>query len=110
MSKNNYVKLIGFLGADAEITYLQDSDVTKFSISTNDGYFNKENQWIDINNWHYIECWRKLATKTKSLKKGHKVIIEGAIKYSKYMDSEGNTKYKTVIVASSVNQLVHNPQ
>jgi single-strand DNA-binding protein len=98
----NRVVLVGRVGQDPEIRYLDNNvAVGKFSLATSDRYLGKDGQWVDKpTEWHDIVVWRHLAERAgKELKKGKLVYIEGTIGYRKWEDKDGNPRKSTDIVA-----------
>lgn len=99
----NKVILIGNLGRDPEIRYLEGNvAVAKFSVATNESYKDKNGDWQTITEWHDIVGWRGLAERVeKQLKKGSQIYLEGKLTHRKYQDKEGNDRYITEVVANS---------
>jgi single-strand DNA-binding protein len=99
----NKVILIGNLGRDPEVRYLEGNvAVAKFSVATNESYKDKKGEWQTNTEWHEIVAWRLLAERAeKQLKKGSQVYVEGKLTHRKYQDKEGNDKYITEVVAMS---------
>ena len=78
----NRVILVGRAGKDPEVTVMPNSgqQLAKFSLATNEGYFDKNNNaWKDLpTEWHNIVAWRALAQKVeKGVGKGDMVLVEG---------------------------------
>tara|TARA_B110000014_G_C19959083_1_gene496319 strand:- start:33 stop:413 length:381 start_codon:yes stop_codon:yes gene_type:complete len=107
MSGINKVILIGNLGKDPEVRYLDNGvAVANLSLATTETYKNKEGNRISQTEWHDVVLWRGLAeVAEKYLKKGASVYIEGKIKTSKWVDKEENTRYKTEIMADKMTML-----
>ncbi len=103
----NKVILIGNLGADPEVRYLESgSAVAKFNIATTESYTNKSGERVDNTEWHRIELWEGLAkVAEKYLKKGNQVYIEGRIRTDNWTDKEGQQRYSTTIRANSMTLL-----
>ncbi|MFN0036653.1 MAG: single-stranded DNA-binding protein [Saprospiraceae bacterium] len=98
----NKVTLIGHLGADPEVRTLENgTQVGRFSLATNESYKDKDDNWQTQTEWHNIVVWRDLAERSKNLKKGSTVYVEGKISYRKYTDKEGVEKNLTDIVAAT---------
>jgi single-strand DNA-binding protein len=95
----NKIIVIGNLGANPEIRFTQTGTaVGNVNIATNEGYFNKENQWVEQTEWHKGVVWdERLVEKLKGLKKGDKVYVEGKISTRKWQDQDGQTRYTTEI-------------
>ena len=107
MSGVNKVILIGNLGKDPEVRYLDNGiAVANISLATTENYKNKEGEKVSQTEWHDIVLWRGLAeVAEKYLKKGASVYIEGKIRTSKWVDKDDNNRYKTEIMADKMNML-----
>ena len=103
MAGLNKVILIGNLGKDPEIKYLEGNVArTSFSLATSESYKDKNGNRVDQTEWHNIVMWRGLAeTAEKILKKGTQVYIEGKIQTRQWVDKENNKRNTTEIVAES---------
>ena len=107
MAGVNKVILVGNLGKDPEVKYLDSGvAVANFSLATSESYKNKEGERVNQTEWHNIVLWRGLAeVAEKWLKKGSSVYIEGKIKTRKWEDKDGNTRYNTEILADNMTML-----
>jgi single-strand DNA-binding protein len=103
----NKVILIGNLGRDPEIRYLEDRvAVARFSVATNESYRDKNGDWQTQTEWHDVIAWRGLAERAeKQLRKGSMVYVEGKLTHRKYQDKEGNDRYVTEVVANTLRLL-----
>ena len=103
MAGINKVILIGNLGKDPEVRYLEGgSAVANFSLATTESYKDKTGKRIDQTEWHNIVVWRGLAeVAEKYLKKGMQIYLEGKIRSRTWDDKEGNKRYTTEIVGDS---------
>ena len=103
----NKVILIGRLGADPEIRYMQDGTmVTNFRLATDEAYKSKSGEKVQKTEWHKIVTFRKLAEICGNyLTKGKLVYIEGKIQTRAWEDKEGVKRYTTEIVASNMQML-----
>ena len=99
----NKVILIGNLGRDPEVRYLEGNvAVAKFSVATNESYKDKKGDWQTQTEWHDVVAWRALAERAeKQLKKGSQIFVEGKLTHRKYQDKDGNDRYVTEVVANS---------
>src|SRR4051794_30267725 len=106
MSGINKVILIGHLGKDPEMRYLEGGvSVTSFPLATSET-FNKDGQKVEQTEWHNIAMWRGLADVAgKFLQKGKLVYIEGKLRTRSFEDKEGVKKYTTEIVAENFTML-----
>ncbi|MGB7526597.1 single-stranded DNA-binding protein [Sphingobacterium cellulitidis] len=106
MSGVNKVILVGHLGKDPEIRYLEGNvSVASFPLATSET-FNKDGRRVEQTEWHNIVLWRGLAdVAVKYLSKGKLVYIEGKLRTRSYEDKEGIRRYTTEIVAESFNLL-----
>ena len=107
MAGVNKVILVGNLGRDPEVRYLDSGvAVANFSLATTENYKNKQGEKVSQTEWHNIVLWRGLAeVAEKWLKKGSSVYIEGKIRTNKWEDKEGNTRYNTEILADNMTML-----
>ena len=103
----NKVILIGNLGKDPEVRYLDNGiAVANISLATTENYKNKEGEKVSQTEWHDVVLWRGLAeVAEKYLKKGASIYIEGKIRTSKWVDKDENNRYKTEIMADKMNML-----
>ena len=111
MAGVNKVILVGNLGKDPEVKYLDSGvAVANFSLATSESYKNKQGERVNQTEWHNIVLWRGLAeVAEKWLKKGSSVYIEGKIKTRKWEDKDGNTRYNTEILADNMTMLGSKP-
>jgi single-strand DNA-binding protein len=106
MSGINKVILVGHLGKDPEVRYLDGGvTVASFPLATSETY-NKDGKKIEQTEWHNIVMWRGLAdTAAKYLKKGKLIYLEGKLRTRSFEDREGHKKYTTEIVAENFTML-----
>jgi single-strand DNA-binding protein len=106
MSGVNKVILVGHVGKDPEVRYLEGGvAVARLPLATSESYKNKEGQKVEQTEWHNIVLWRGLAEITeKYVRKGKLLYIEGKIRTRSYGD-ENNKKYFTEIIADSMTML-----
>jgi single-strand DNA-binding protein len=95
----NKVQLIGNLGNAPEIKNTENGKkLAKFSIATNETYYNAKGEKIVETQWHNLIAWGKVAELAeKYLNKGTEVAIEGKLMNNNYTDKEGNKRYSTEI-------------
>jgi len=106
MSGINKVILVGHLGKDPEVRYLEGGvSVASFPLATTET-FNKDGRKVEQTEWHNIVLWRSLAdVAAKFLQKGKLVYIEGKLRTRSFEDKEGVKKYTTEIVAENFTML-----
>lgn len=103
MSGVNKVILIGNLGKDPELKYL-DGNIAKlsFSLATTEIYKDNAGNQAEHTEWHNIVLWRYNAENAaKSLKKGTQVYIEGKLQTRQWVDKQGHKKNITEIIGES---------
>lgn len=95
----NKVTLVGNLGQDPEVRYLdQGVAVCNFTLATTERFRTRDGENRDKTEWHNIVLWRGLAeTAGKYLRKGSTIYLEGRITTRSWDDQEGNKRYKTEI-------------
>ena len=106
MSGVNKVILVGYVGKDPEVRYLDGGvAVARFSFATTESYKNKEGKKIDQTEWHNIVLWRAVAeVAEKFVRKGSHLYLEGKIRSRSYGE-ENNKKYITEIIADTMQML-----
>ncbi len=106
MSSVNKVILVGHLGKDPQVRYLEGNvTVASFPLATTENY-SKDGKRMEQTEWHNIVIWRGLADiAAKYLKKGKLVYIEGKLRTRNYEDKEGIRRYTTEIVADNFTML-----
>jgi single-strand DNA-binding protein len=106
----NKVFLLGRLGKDPEVRYLENNRaVANFTLATNEVFIDKSGNKVEQTDWHNIEMWDALARNAeKVLKKGRTVFIEGKIKNETWTDKEGN-KRSAVRIRALQFQVVSSP-
>ena len=107
MSGVNKVILIGNLGKDPEVRYLDNGvAVANLSLATSENYKNKDGEKVTQTEWHDIVLWRGLAeVAEKYLNKGSSVYIEGKLRTNKWVDKDENTRHKTEVLADKLTML-----
>jgi single-strand DNA-binding protein len=104
MAGVNKVILIGNLGRDPELRYLQSGQaVASFSLATTEVFFNREKEKKERTEWHRIEVWGKAAENcAQYLSKGRTVYVEGRLQTREWEDKEGQKRRTTEVVAQTV--------
>src|SRR5437868_6601932 len=107
MSGVNRVILVGNVGKDPEVRYLDNNvAVAKFSLATSESYKGKDGQKVEQTEWHNIVLWRGLAeVAEKYVRKGSKLYLEGKIKSRNWEDKDGKKHYATDIVCDNMTML-----
>src|SRR3990172_7277245 len=95
----NKVILVGHVGKDPEVKYLEGGlVVANLRMATSESYTNKNGERIDQTEWHSVVLWRKLAEiAEKFVKKGSLIYIEGKLQTRSWEDKDGNKRYTTEI-------------
>jgi single-strand DNA-binding protein len=107
----NKVILVGNVGADPEIRYLEGGNeggvpVANLNMATTESYTNKSGERVSQTEWHRIVLWRGLAKIAESyVKKGMKIYIEGRLKTRTWDDKDGTKRYTTEIWADNMQML-----
>ena len=111
MSSGNQVILIGNVGADPEVRYLDRGvAIATFNLATTERGYVMQNgtQVPDVTEWHSIVLWRNLAEwAQQNLKKSMKVYVEGKLK-TRSWEKDGQIRRKTEVVAENI-QILYRP-
>ena len=107
MSGINKVILIGNLGGDPEVKYLDGGvAVANFSLATTQVHKTRAGEKTESTEWHNVVLWRGLAeVAEKILKKGMQVYIEGRLRTRVWEDKNGSKKRSTEIIGESLTVL-----
>jgi len=102
MASVNKVILVGHLGKDPEVRYLEGNiTVSSFPLATSENY-TKDGVRMQHTEWHNIVMWRQLGEMAAQyLKKGKLVYIEGRLRTRNYENKEGQRRFVTEIVGES---------
>ena len=99
MAGVNKVILIGNLGQDPEVKYLEgDKVVANLRLATTESYRNRAGERVENTEWHDLELWDGLAKIAEQyLKKGNQIYVEGKIKTDTWQDEQGNNRRRVRI-------------
>lgn len=99
----NLTILKGHLGQDPVIRTFEWGKTASFSLATTESYPDKKTgERITVTDWHNIVFTGPVVDVIeKHLKKGSEIVVTGKIKYRKYDDKNGETKYITEIKCDS---------
>ena len=104
MAGVNKVIIVGNLGKDPELRHTpQGQAVCNFSIATSENWTDKSGQKQERTEWHRIVVWGKLGELAgKYLSKGRQAYIEGKLQTRSWDDKDGQKRYTTEVVATTV--------
>ncbi|MBQ9602920.1 MAG: single-stranded DNA-binding protein [Paludibacteraceae bacterium] len=112
MSSVNKVILIGNVGNDPEVRYLDRGvAIATFNLATTErGYIMQNGTQVpDVTEWHAIVLWRNLAEwAQQNLRKSMKIYVEGKLK-TRSWEKDGQIRRKTEIIAENV-QILYKPE
>ncbi|MGM0943645.1 MAG: single-stranded DNA-binding protein [Bacteroidota bacterium] len=111
MAGVNKVILVGNLGADPEVKYLEgDKVVANLSLATTEAYKDRSGNRVEQTEWHDLELWDQQAKIAEQyLKKGSQIYVEGKIKSDKWTDENGQNRKKIKIRVLSFTMLGSRP-
>ena len=106
----NRVQLIGYLGKDPESRFTPTGKkVTHFSVAISNRWKSSEGESKEYTDWVNVEAWGRLGEICQEyLKKGSLVYLEGRLRTDR-IESEGNTRYFTKVVALAMQMLDRKP-
>ena len=105
----NKAMLIGNVGRDPEVRYLEGNNgakVATFTLATTERYRDRNGETRENTEWHNIVTWRNTADVVeKYVRKGSQLYIEGRIRTRSWDDQSGNKRYTTEIIADTLQLL-----
>lgn len=110
----NKVLLIGNVGKDPEVRYLNNSNpsdqnakVATFTLATTERYRDRvSGEMKELTEWHNIVTWRNLADRAERfIKKGAQIFIEGHLRTRQWTDQNGQNHSITEVVADNFQML-----
>ena len=112
MASVNKVILVGNLGKDPDLRYMQSGDaIANLNIATTDTWKDKGGEKQEKTEWHRVMIFGKLAEIAgEYLKKRAQVYIEGRLQTSKWTDTSNIERYTTEIVAEKMQMLGSKPK
>ena len=108
MTGVNKVILVGNVGKLPDVVTFPSegaSPVKKasFPLATTEYRRNRNDERVEITEWHNIVCWRGLAdVAERILTKGAQIYIEGRLQSRTWEDKEGNKRHVTEVVADNL--------
>ncbi|GAC1564495.1 MAG: hypothetical protein NVS3B13_40750 [Mucilaginibacter sp.] len=99
MSGINKVILVGHLGNDPDLRYLENNvAVISFPLATSE-FIQKNGKTEEQTEWHNIVMWRGLAEAARrALKKGKLIYLEGKCRTRSFADKNGQKRHTTEII------------
>ena len=105
----NKAMLIGNVGRDPEVRYLDGNNgakVATFTVATTERYKDRNGEVKEQTEWHNIVAWRGNAdVAERYVKKGTQLYIEGRIRTRSWDDQTGNKRYTTEIIVDNLQLL-----
>lgn len=115
----NKVMLIGNVGADPEVRYLENQNqpqyqgqnqivpkVASFRLATTERFRDRNGELRENTEWHNIVAWRRLADLCeKFIRKGSQIYVEGRLTTRSWDGQDGQKHYQTEIVADDIQLL-----
>ena len=110
----NKVMLIGNVGGDPEIRYMEGQTtpqgnavrVANFRLATSERFRGRDGQTRERTEWHSIVAWRNLAELAdKYIRKGTQLYVEGRLQTREWDDKTGAKRYSVEIVAETIQLL-----
>ncbi|MBR5661570.1 MAG: single-stranded DNA-binding protein [Bacteroidales bacterium] len=109
----NKVMLIGNVGRDPEIRYLDGNNpnqgatkVAQFTLATTERYRDRNGELRENTEWHNIVAWRNSAdVAEKFIRKGTQLYIEGKLRTRSWTDQTGNKRFTTEVAVDNLQLL-----
>ena len=115
----NKVMLIGNVGNDPEIRYLDSTNpqspqgnakVASFRLATTERFRDRSGETRENTEWHSIVAWRSNADLVeKFVHKGSQIYVEGKLRTRQWTDQTGAKRFTTEIQADNIQLLGKRP-
>jgi single-strand DNA-binding protein len=108
MTGVNKVILIGNVGKNPDVVSFPSEGSmpvkkASFPLATTEYRRTRDNERVEITEWHNVVCWRGLAdVAERILRKGAQIYIEGRLQSRTWEDKEGNKRHVTEVVADNL--------
>lgn len=115
----NKVMLIGNVGNDPEVRYLEsnpqnpatNAKVASFRIATTERFRDRNGELRENTEWHSIVAWRSNADLAeKFIHKGSQIYVEGKLRTRQWTDQTGAKRFTTEVVADTIQLLGKRPE
>ncbi|MBO4586274.1 MAG: single-stranded DNA-binding protein [Bacteroidales bacterium] len=104
----NKVILVGNVGKIPDVVSFPSEGAApvkkaSFPLATTEYRRNRDNERVEITEWHNVVCWRGLAdVAERILHKGAQIYVEGRLQSRTWEDKEGNKRHVTEVVADNL--------
>lgn len=104
----NKVILVGNVGKLPDVvTFPSEGSMpvkkASFPLATTEYRRTRDNERVEITEWHNVVCWRGLAdVAERILTKGAQIYLEGRLQSRSWEDKEGNKRHVTEVVADNL--------
>lgn len=104
----NKVILVGNVGKQPDVvTFPSEGGMAvkkaSFPLATTENRRNRDNEKVEVTEWHNVVCWRGLAdVAERILTKGAQVYLEGKLQSRTWEDKDGNKRHVTEVVADNL--------
>ena len=109
----NKVLLIGNVGSDPEVRYLEGNNgnggnakVATIRLATSERFKDRSGEQRENTEWHNVVAWRNLADLAENfIRKGTQIYVEGRLRTREFTDQTGAKRYRTEIIADNIQLL-----
>ena len=109
----NKVLLIGNVGSDPEVRYLEGNNgnggnakVATIRLATSERFRDRSGEQRENTEWHNVVAWRNLADLAENfIRKGTQIYVEGRLRTREFTDQTGAKRFRTEIVADNIQLL-----
>ena len=103
----NKVMLIGNVGRDPEVRYLEgNAKVATFTLATTERFKDRSGEVRENTEWHNIVAWRNSAdVAERFVKKGTQLYVEGRLRTREWTDQTGAKRRTTEVMVDNLQLL-----
>ena len=107
----NKVMLIGNVGTDPEVRYLDgNTKVATFRLATTERFKDRSGETRENTEWHSIVAWRQSAdVAERFIRKGTQIYVEGRLRTRTWTDQQGAQHARTEINVDTLRATTPSP-
>ncbi|MBR5043037.1 MAG: single-stranded DNA-binding protein [Bacteroidales bacterium] len=106
MASINQVILLGNVGGEPKVVNYEGGKLATFALATSECFIDRQGEAHEKTEWHSVITYGSFASVVENyVRKGAQLAVIGSLRTRKWSDQNGQNRYTTEIVASSIQLL-----